>query len=521
MTKKSLQMLFVALAVVISASFLFWSGLESADADKDGISDIFDNCPNIANPLQSDFDGDLMGNDCDPDDDNDGVKDTKDAFDTNPTETVDSDNDGKGNNSDVDDDNDKIVDALDAFDTDKSEWADFDFDGIGDTKDPDDDNDGIVDTQDDDPTLITEDMTRKYLQNIQDCAILSDNTSRLMCYSQFFSMVTENEENNSNALELSIALSKLGAIDDCHFVSHQVGHVAFEENPNVIENLMGMDGTMCRGGYFHGVIASYFHEAKETEKAFPSNYKTICNNLIGSSNYQDCVHGLGHGLVHYFGDDLNSSVESCHDMSFYQNRLCMKGVMMEYTDNALTRQGISQDTISGLCNSSELDNLDYQECSMSIGTTLAFFVNHDFDQGAKSCELIDNKETQKLCLEGLRLEIEDSIRYEKNPLNQEIREKFQPQSINNSSKIIDIRSPAIISDFEFDPRTSVISFSIDRPQYVILYIPNEFIVPKMTVTVDGNMPDELKAESNVLGENVAIIRFVPKTAGTVLIAPLS
>jgi len=36
------------------------------DADKDGIPDDMDNCPDDANPLQEDFDNDSIGNACDP-----------------------------------------------------------------------------------------------------------------------------------------------------------------------------------------------------------------------------------------------------------------------------------------------------------------------------------------------------------------------------------------------------------------------------------------------------------------------
>ena len=521
MIKKNKKLLLIILGITIIISLVSWSAIVSfADADKDGVMDSFDNCPRIANPTQSDFDGDTLGNECDSDDDNDGISDKVDEFDENPVEYADFDKDGKGNNADNDDDNDNIVDAVDAFNLDASEWADFDFDGIGDTKDPDDDNDGILDVKDDDPTPLAEDLTVKYLKNIQDCAVMDDDTSRLLCYSQFFGKVAANEEDNSNALELSIALSKLGAIDDCHFVSHEVGHVAFEENPNVIENLMGMDGSMCRGGFFHGVLASYFHDIKEIEGPFPSSYKIVCDDLIGSSNYQDCIHGLGHGLVHYFRDDLNSSVELCHEMSFYQNRLCMKGVMMQYTDNILIREGLSEDTISNLCNESELDELDYQECSMSVGTTVAFHTNHDLEEGKKSCGLIRDQTTKNLCMQGLELEIKDSEKYEERPLTKEIREKYQPQVVAGTDKIIDIRSPALISDFQF-LTTGVISFSIDKPQYVILYIPNEFVTSKMMVTVNGQVPDELKAQNNVFGGEITVIRFVAKDAGIVLIIPLT
>jgi len=43
------------------------------DSDGDGRIDVCDNCPSIANPAQTDDDGDGLGNECDPDRDGDGV----------------------------------------------------------------------------------------------------------------------------------------------------------------------------------------------------------------------------------------------------------------------------------------------------------------------------------------------------------------------------------------------------------------------------------------------------------------
>lgn len=50
------------------------------DLDADGISDLEDICPLEFNPAQSNYDGDLLGDACDLDDDNDGVDDESDAF---------------------------------------------------------------------------------------------------------------------------------------------------------------------------------------------------------------------------------------------------------------------------------------------------------------------------------------------------------------------------------------------------------------------------------------------------------
>jgi hypothetical protein len=54
-------------------------GGPDTDTDQDGVPDSSDNCPNTANPDQTDTDGDGTGDACDADDDNDGVPDGADA----------------------------------------------------------------------------------------------------------------------------------------------------------------------------------------------------------------------------------------------------------------------------------------------------------------------------------------------------------------------------------------------------------------------------------------------------------
>ena len=49
------------------------------DAEGDGVPDRNDNCPAAVNPDQADFDGDGLGDACDPDDDNDGLADAEDC----------------------------------------------------------------------------------------------------------------------------------------------------------------------------------------------------------------------------------------------------------------------------------------------------------------------------------------------------------------------------------------------------------------------------------------------------------
>jgi len=120
-----------------------------------------------------DIDRDGILNHLDPDDDEDGIPDIKDAFPLDPEEWEDKDIDWIGDNLDADDDGDGIGDddnkngipdhkeldfdadgvdrtgsiPWDAFPLDPKEWRDTDGDSVGDNTDPDDDNDGFNDAE--------------------------------------------------------------------------------------------------------------------------------------------------------------------------------------------------------------------------------------------------------------------------------------------------------------------------------------------------------------------------------------
>ncbi len=112
-------------------------GLLVEDTDGDGVADVSDNCPAVANANQLDTDGDGAGDVCDADDDNDGVADVSDNCRVvKNADQANNDGDSLGDVCDPDDDNDGVADGVDNCPlTANPAQSDVDGDGPGDVCD--------------------------------------------------------------------------------------------------------------------------------------------------------------------------------------------------------------------------------------------------------------------------------------------------------------------------------------------------------------------------------------------------
>jgi hypothetical protein len=135
---------------VINAT-LVSSGGTCSDTDGDGIPDSSDNCPTIANPTQTNTDGDSQGDACDIDDDNDGLVDTSEPGGCSLDPDCDNDNVSDGP-SDPDGGGPIVAGPDNCIQTANTNQLNTDGDSLGDACDPDDDNDTILDAADNCPT---------------------------------------------------------------------------------------------------------------------------------------------------------------------------------------------------------------------------------------------------------------------------------------------------------------------------------------------------------------------------------
>jgi len=173
---------------------------------------------------------------------------------------------------------------------------------------------------------------------VEDC----QTSHKPFCYRQAFGNIAF-REGPQKALALLATDDKRisGVHSDCHQISHWVGHAGLAHYKGDAGQALSHGAMTCNSGYYHGVLQLAL--AGLPRSTVVKKAQHLCDAPAVNTDdfllYQ-CVHGLGHGLMIYSGDDLPWSLQTCHKLLTDFNRVsCTGGVFMQNLD---TTMGVSR-----------------------------------------------------------------------------------------------------------------------------------------------------------------------------------
>lgn len=157
------------------------------------------------------------------------------------------------------------------------------------------------------------------------------NDLRSACWTEYYEVFLEDHSAAEALHDFKMKYQVLpGARTFCHPVLHVIGKSAGVEYGSVAAAYAHGD-TLCRSGYYHGVLEGRF--ATEGGERLIDQLDSICSAVRGDGytyNYYSCVHGIGHGLMAFFGHDIFDSLRACNRLSgAWEQSSCAGGVFME------------------------------------------------------------------------------------------------------------------------------------------------------------------------------------------------
>src|SRR5579859_4613913 len=112
----------------------------------------------------------------------------------------------------------------------------------------------------------------------------------------------------------------------CHELLHELGRASYTKYHDFAKAMEYRDET-CVSGYTHGVIEAYFAQNNDAV----SSLTLLCQKYPQDTYIKwECIHGVGHGLMYYSGNNLPFSLRTCDVFkTAVEQGACYNGVFME------------------------------------------------------------------------------------------------------------------------------------------------------------------------------------------------
>jgi cytochrome c553 len=239
------------------------------------------------------------------------------------------------------------------------------------------------------------------------------HSSKPFCYRQAFGNVAY-KEGPQKALALLATDDRTisGVHADCHQISHWVGHAGLLYYKNDAGTALSHGAMTCNSGYYHGVLQLALAGLPRTKVVKKSQH--LCDAPAVNTDdfllYQ-CVHGLGHGLMIYSGDDLPWSLTTCHKLLTDFDRVsCTGGVFMQNLD---TTMGVSKylSNKNPLYPCNIVKERDKVYCYLMVTSRILTLDGFNWQKTAAWCRKAE-KDWVATCFQSMGRDASGSTRYE-------------------------------------------------------------------------------------------------------------
>jgi hypothetical protein len=166
---------------------------------------------------------------------------------------------------------------------------------------------------------------------IADCS--GDRAEDFSCYQQRYQDLVDNSGVQAAFADLKDQFKKTQFVkDNCHQMAHVIGRAAANLYGDDVSSTYSQGDNFCGSGYYHGAMESVV--ANIGEQNILDEADKICadlrNNNPQSFNYRNCTHGLGHGFMGLYQNEVFESLNACDELSDEFGRgWCAGGVLME------------------------------------------------------------------------------------------------------------------------------------------------------------------------------------------------
>jgi len=228
--------------------------------------------------------------------------------------------------------------------------------------------------------------------------------ARAQCVTPWLDQIVM-QKSAAAALEAAEGLVKSGVmnVNDCHIMGHAVGHASWRKERD-LEKAFRACSSACIQGCMHGAVEAFMIDGPEGQTT-PPRVRAFCDTLgIDSVERRQCLHGLGHGIMHQYRKDLPDAENACETIGGRREAdLCLGGLWMQWAHFRI-HQGAEAYAKAAPTMCDGVSEAHLPECARAVGGGAMFASGHDPAKAGGVCGALP--ETQRRdCQRGVDYEV--------------------------------------------------------------------------------------------------------------------